>query len=63
MFSPIPAESQFFIHLGKRVSIAGITDHPDASWMSQVARNATLEELGYLHAVATFAGSRCQVLR
>jgi hypothetical protein len=30
-------------------SIAGITAHPDANWMSQVARNATLEELGYLH--------------
>ena len=40
----------FFIHLGsRRVSIAGITDHPDASWMNQVARNATLEEVGYLH--------------
>jgi putative transposase len=33
----------------RRVSIAGITDHPGANWMSQVARNATLEELGYLH--------------
>jgi putative transposase len=34
----------FFIHVGsRRVSIAGITGHPDASWMSQVARNATLE--------------------
>jgi putative transposase len=40
----------FFIHLdSRRVSIAGITEHPDASWMSQVARNATLEELGYLN--------------
>jgi hypothetical protein len=40
----------FFIHLGsQRVSLAGITDHPDASWMSQVARNTTLEGLGYLH--------------
>jgi putative transposase len=40
----------FFIHLdSRRVSIAGISDHPDASWMSQVARNATLEEMGYLH--------------
>src|ERR1700693_1696680 len=40
----------FFIHLeSRRISIAGITEHPDASWMSQVARNATLEELGYLH--------------
>jgi transposase InsO family protein len=34
----------FFIHLGnRRVSIAGITDHPDAT------RNATMEELGCLH--------------
>ena len=40
----------FFIHLdSRRISIDGITDHPDASWMSQVARNATLEELGYLN--------------
>ena len=40
----------FFTHLGsRRVFIAGITDHPDASWMSQVASNAALEELGYLH--------------
>jgi len=40
----------FFIHLGnRRVSIAGITDHPDAMAMEQMARNATLEELGSLH--------------
>jgi putative transposase len=40
----------FFIHLGnRRVSIAGITDHPDAMAMEQMARNATLEELGYRH--------------
>ena len=40
----------FFIHLGNRwVSIAGITDHPDAMAMEQMARNATLEELGSLH--------------
>jgi hypothetical protein len=40
----------FFIHLGnRRVSIAGITDHPDAMAMEQMARNATLEELGCLH--------------
>ena len=31
----------FFIHLeSRRISIAGITEHPDANWMSQVARNA-----------------------
>jgi len=29
----------FFIHLGSRwVSIAGVTDHPDASWISQVVQ-------------------------
>ena len=40
----------FFIHLGnRRVSIAGITDHPDAMTMEQMARDATLEELGCLH--------------
>jgi hypothetical protein len=40
----------FFIHLGnRRVSIAGITD-PDAMAMEQMARNATLEELGSLRA-------------
>ena len=39
----------FFIHLGsRRVSIAGITEHPDSFWMEQIARNATLEELGQL---------------
>ena len=28
----------FFIHLeSRRVSIAGITDHPEACWMRQVA--------------------------
>jgi hypothetical protein len=29
------------------LSVAGITDHPGVSWMSQVACNATLEEWGY----------------
>src|SRR5438445_5693981 len=33
----------FFIHLdSRRVAIAGITDHPDACWMRQIGRNATL---------------------
>ena len=32
----------FFIHLeGRRVSLAGITRHPDEAWMEQIARNAT----------------------
>src|SRR6266481_1019608 len=40
----------FLIRLGnRRVSIAGITDHPEAMAMEQMARNATLEELGCLH--------------
>jgi hypothetical protein len=40
----------FSIHLdSRRVSIAGITDHPDACWMRQVACNATFEGMGYLN--------------
>jgi hypothetical protein len=35
----------FFIHLeSRRVSIAGITNHPHEYWMQQIARNATLEQ-------------------
>ena len=36
-----------FMHLdSRRVSLAGITDHPEACWMRQVACNATLEGIG-----------------
>jgi putative transposase len=39
----------FFIHLeSRRVSLAGITRHPDEHWMQQIARNATDEGWGYL---------------
>src|SRR6266853_6257075 len=39
----------FFIHLGSRqVPIAGVTTHPNAAWMVQVARNLTMEEGGFL---------------
>jgi len=39
----------FFIEVGsRRVSLGGITRHPDASWMEQVARNATMQDTGYL---------------
>ena len=39
----------FFIHLeSRRVSLAGITRHPDQSWMQQMARNATGETWGFL---------------
>jgi len=45
----------FFIHLGsRRVSIAGITDHPDASWMNQVARKASWRSWDICTAVAMF---------
>jgi hypothetical protein len=34
----------FFIHLeSRRVDIAGITVHPDESWMQQMARNVTMQ--------------------
>jgi hypothetical protein len=39
----------FFIHLGSRkVHIAGVTPHPNAAWMVQVARNVTMEAWGFL---------------
>ena len=40
----------FFIDVGsRRVSVGGITRHPDSCWMEQVARNATMQETGYLN--------------
>src|SRR5215469_8484226 len=40
----------FFIDLeSRRVSIAGITDHPEACWVRQVACNATWEGMGQLN--------------
>ena len=39
----------FFIKIGSReVHIAGVTPHPDESWMKQVARNVTMAESGFL---------------
>ena len=39
----------FFIHLeSRRVSLAGITRHPDQAWMQQMARNATGEACVFL---------------
>ena len=41
----------FFLHLeSRRVSVAGITRHPDQEWMEQIARSATQDAWGYLHA-------------
>ncbi len=39
----------FFMHLATRqVYIAGITPHPDRQWMTQVARNGTMADVGFL---------------
>jgi putative transposase len=39
----------FFIEVGsRRVWVGGITRHPHSAWMEQVARNATMEDTGYL---------------
>jgi transposase InsO family protein len=39
----------FFIHLeSRRVTIAGMTVHPDEPWMQQIARNVTMEGYGVL---------------
>ena len=40
----------FFIEVGsRRVWLGGITRHPDSCWMEQVARNATMQDTGYLN--------------
>ena len=40
----------FFIEAGsRRVSLGGITRHPDSCWMEQVARNVTMQDTGYLN--------------
>jgi putative transposase len=39
----------FFIHLeSRRVGLAGMTPYPGQEWMEQQARNATMEEWGFL---------------
>ena len=44
-----PQISQIFIHLeSRRVSLAGMTRYPGQEWMEQQARNATMEEWGFL---------------
>ena len=40
----------FFIEVGsRRAWLGGITRHPDSCWMEQVARNATMDDTGYLN--------------
>jgi hypothetical protein len=39
----------FFIHLASRkVHVAGVTPHPDAQWMVQIAHNVTMIDWGFL---------------
>jgi putative transposase len=39
----------FFIHLETRqIYIAGVTAHPNEIWMTQIARNLTMDEWGVL---------------
>jgi len=39
----------FYLHLEtRRVTVAGITQHPNEEWMEQMARNSTDEVSGYL---------------
>jgi len=39
----------FFIQVGsRRVHIAGMTPHPNGTWMTQMARNSTMVEWGFL---------------
>jgi len=39
----------FFIQVGsRRVHIAGMTPHPNETWMTQMARNSTMVEWGFL---------------
>ena len=39
----------FFIHLESReIHVAGVTPHPNAQWMMQIARNVTMEAWGVL---------------
>ncbi len=39
----------FFIHVATRkVHVAGLTPHPNEEWMTQIARNVTMADVGFL---------------
>jgi transposase InsO family protein len=39
----------FIIHIAsRRVHVAGITPHPEEKWMTQIARNLTMADVGFL---------------
>jgi hypothetical protein len=39
----------FFIHLeSRKISVVGLTPHPDQRWMTQIARNVTMADWGVL---------------
>ena len=39
----------FFIHVAsRRVHIAGLTPYPNTAWMTQIARNVTMADAGFL---------------
>ena len=54
----------FFLHLeSRRVSVAGITRHPDQEWMEQIGRRATTGDVGLSSSQPLcFARSRHEVL-
>ncbi len=39
----------FFIHVASRkVHVAGLTPYPNEQWMTQIARNVTMADIGFL---------------
>ncbi len=46
---PVTFYVLFFVHLAsRRVRVAGITEHPDEQWITQIARNETRVDCGFL---------------
>ena len=54
----------FFIDIASRsVHVAGITPHPDNSWMTQIARNITDTDDTPTRQTVCDSRSRCEILR